>query len=302
MRRRPSCRRAPEAQRGVALVLVLWLLVLLTVIASSHAQNMRIETQLASHQLDAARARALAETGVYRAIMELLVTGDANRWAVDGSPVAIETEAGNLSIVIRDASGLIDLNTVQAPLLDKVMVAAGVEAARREALVAATLDWRDQDEFRHLSGAEADDYRRAGLSWTPRNGRFSSVEEFRYVLGMSSELFERLAPYLTVWSGQRSVDPAFAPPWLAAVLFGADTGAPPTESGRPTRSANSVYHIAVKSRTAGGAIASLVTVVRITGATERPYTILSWQEPGRPVPVNAGERVARSSALALPGG
>ena len=50
-------------QRGIALVVVLWLVVLITVIGSSHARNTRIETSLAFNHVGSAQARALAEMG-----------------------------------------------------------------------------------------------------------------------------------------------------------------------------------------------------------------------------------------------
>ena len=60
-------------QQGIALVVVLWLLVLMTVIAASHARIIRTETRLASNQVENSKARSLAEAGVHHAILELLV-------------------------------------------------------------------------------------------------------------------------------------------------------------------------------------------------------------------------------------
>lgn len=276
-------------QQGFALIIVLWLLMLLTVIASSHAQNIRIETQLASQQTDAARARARAAAGVYRTIMELFVAEDAGRQLTNGTPINIEFDGGSLDIVIRDASGLVDLNTVQPALLDAVLAGAGVPGELRAALVDATLDWRDRDDLKRLHGAEAEEYRQAGVAWRPHNGPFSDVEEFRYVLGVSSEIFEQLAPYLTTHSGHQGVDPDYAPPWLAGVLAETQQQRPPAKpsaAGGAARTRPSVYHIGVKSRTTGGAVASLEVVVRVSNTREQPYTILSWREPGRSLPAD----------------
>jgi len=276
--------RTPYRQRGIALVVVLWLLVLLTVIAASHARVIRTETRLASNQIEASKARGLAEAGAHHAILELLVRDETQRWPVDGSVNRIRYDGGRVAIVIRDARGLIDINKVQATLLDTVLAGAGLEETRRKALVDATLDWRDKDSLKHINGAEDDDYLRAGLKWAARDGPFSSVEEFRYVLGMTNPLFEQLAPYLTVHSGQAGIKLDYAPPWLVSVL--ADTlGAPSTFTtgrGGPT------FHITVWASTDGGSSASLDMVVRIAPTSDQPYSILSWRAPARSITVNAG--------------
>lgn len=281
-----STARPPNRQQGIALVVVLWLLVLLTVIAASHARIIRTETRLASNQIEASKARSLAEAGANHAIMELLVRDETQRWPVNGSVNRIRYEGGSVAIAIRDARGLIDINHVQAALLDAVLVGVGMEESQRMALVDATLDWRDKDNLKHLNGAEDDDYRRAGLQWAARDGPFSSVEEFRYVLGMTNPLFERLAPYLTVHSGQAGIKLDFAPPWLVSVLAGTqDTS---TGANTAKRGDGSTFHITVMATSTGGSTASLDMVVRIAPTSDQPYTILSWRAPARSTSVTSG--------------
>ncbi len=60
------------SQRGIALLIVLWGLVLLAVIAASIASGTRTETMLARNLVENAKARTLADAGVYRAIHGLL--------------------------------------------------------------------------------------------------------------------------------------------------------------------------------------------------------------------------------------
>ncbi len=58
-------------QRGIALILVLWMLVLLGVIAASFTKTTRTETQLAFNTVDGAKAESIADAAVYRAIWDL---------------------------------------------------------------------------------------------------------------------------------------------------------------------------------------------------------------------------------------
>lgn len=279
---------SPPRQQGIALVVVLWLMVLLTVIAASHARVVRTETRLASNQVDAGKARSMAEAGAHHAILELLVRDEAQRWPVNGSVNYIRYQDGDVAIAIRDASGLVDINRASASLLDTVLTGAGMEQSQRLALVDAILDWRDKDDLKQINGAEDDDYRRAGMKWAARDGAFSSVEEFRYVLGMTNELFERLAPYLTVHSNQADVKVEFAPPWLISVLGDTQDSSTTRSPTRRRPNTASTYHVTVLATSEGGSNASLEMVVRIAPTKDQPYTILSWRAPARSFSPAAG--------------
>jgi len=280
--------RYGDRQRGIALVVVLWLVVLITVIGSSHARNMRIETSLAFNHIGTARARALAEAGINRAIMELFVDNTATPWPPDGTTRQLQLDSGRVNIAIRDASGLLDLNKADQAQLEAVLGAAGADDALRQELADAILDWRDKDTLRRLHGAEDTDYRHADLDWGSRDGPFASVDELRYVLGMTHELFERLAPYLTVHSARRDVNLQYAPAWLFSVLTSREREvnenltdeADESLAGKDTQSAGP-FHITAWATSNRGARASLEAVLSIARSGEEPYTILSWREPAR---------------------
>ena len=59
-------------RRGIALVAVLWVLVLLSVIAAGFLYETRTQTKLARNLVENAKARALADAGVHRAVLALL--------------------------------------------------------------------------------------------------------------------------------------------------------------------------------------------------------------------------------------
>ena len=268
-------------QQGIALVLVLWLLVLLTVIAASHARNVRTETRLAANQVEAARARALAEAGASHAILELFVLDVQERWQADGTVYQLVLDGGTVAVAIRETSGLINLNTVDAPLLDRVLTALGIDAVERAGLIGATLDWRDKDSLKHNNGAEDDDYRLAGMQWEVRDGAFSSVEEYRYVMGMTNRIFEQLAPYLTVHSKHRGIRLEHAPPWLLNVLgeMEGESAVNPPATARGRNTGHSTYKISLWATTERDSTTSLDVVVKLNPAAAQGYTILSWRAP-----------------------
>ena len=79
-------------QRGIALIVVLWLTVLITVIGSSFAYSMRSEALAARNTMSLAQARAAADGAVERTAFELSrarVSPDA--WSADGQPHTLAT-------------------------------------------------------------------------------------------------------------------------------------------------------------------------------------------------------------------
>jgi len=82
----PGRQVLPCAQRGVALILVLWLTVLLTVIAAGFAYSMRTEALAARNAVALAQVRALADGAISRVVFELMRPRTvAETWAFDGA-------------------------------------------------------------------------------------------------------------------------------------------------------------------------------------------------------------------------
>lgn len=291
-RQQRICAAMRRGHEGMALVIVLWLIVLLSVMAAGHARNVHTETMLASRQIEFAKSRALAEAGAQLAIIELLAPNRVQAWPVNGTIITVNIDGRDIGVAVRDATGLVDLNAASADLLAAAFATTGIDEAWRHKIVDAILDWRDGDNLRHLNGAEDDDYRAAGLGWTARDAAFASIDELRYVLGMRQEIFDKLTPFLTVHSGRSAVNLEYAPPFLVAALTGEhlDSAAPPAPSdaetvqtaGRTGGARNGTYHVYVNAPGAAGVTATLELVVRISAASEHPFTILDWREPMRP--------------------
>ena len=81
----PTTGGRPEASRGLALILVLWVLMLLTIMAGSFALGMKREIAVVSNVKDMAKTSALAEAGINYAMMMLLHSSKEERWQADGS-------------------------------------------------------------------------------------------------------------------------------------------------------------------------------------------------------------------------
>ena len=198
-------------ERGVALILVLWLLALLAVLAMGFASNARTELSIARNQLENARARAVADAGVSLAIVQMTQVAPPLRWVADGREHIFVYGPDQIRVSVQDEGGKIDINTAPDDLLYGLFRAIGLDSSHATRLVDVIGDWKDPDELRRPSGAEAADYRAAGLSFAPRNGPFLAIDELRLVLGMTPEIFGRIRPFVTVYSRSGRINPLTAP-------------------------------------------------------------------------------------------
>ena len=204
--------------RGFAQLLVLWALLLLGTLAMSFAFSMRTEAQASRNGMDAVRAYFQARTGIARASMLLrsVTTDNASALTLSGK----DGDAGYEARIEREG-GKIDINFASELLLKGVLAQAGFSAGEAEALGDAILDWRDEDDVPRRNGAESSYY--AGLSepMRPRNGRLASIEELRYVRGVTPELYAGLfARVFTVYGGGSQVDVNTAPVEVLRALPG----------------------------------------------------------------------------------
>ncbi|MEH6874540.1 MAG: hypothetical protein V7849_09105 [Candidatus Competibacter sp.] len=302
-----GCSRHRIGQRGMVLVIVLWIVALLAVMAGTFAYSMRVETRLAASTVERAQARALAEAGVaYAVAWQLNASAGANRetrsrWPPNGDPHDWQFGEGRLRIEVVDAGGLVNLNAAGPELLGALLKAAGVARGDEGALAAAIQDWRDPDDQPLPGGAESAAYRAVGLPG-PKNDSFESVEELQQVLGMTRELQENLAGEVTVFARHAGVNPELAPSrvllalgldernvadYLSARARAAVDGVPPP----PLRSSGgvsffsqdrtNVYHIAVVAETATGTAARVEVVIDLQSMLAgRGPRLLAWREGG----------------------
>ncbi|HUP29691.1 MAG TPA: hypothetical protein VM122_05920 [Usitatibacter sp.] len=203
--------RDVNRQSGVALILVLWVSVLLTVIASSFIVERRTEAMIVHNSAALARAEAAADAGVFRGVHELY-RGESSPdpWRRDGVPHEWTFDGVAVRVEIRDESAKIDINTAAEPLLRGLLTSSGLKDDEASRLLDAILDWRDPDSLKRANGAEEADYRAAGLTYKPANSSFQAIEELQLVLGMRPEIYRRLAPAITVFSRQTGVNPQVA--------------------------------------------------------------------------------------------
>jgi len=268
-------------QDGMALIVVLWLVVLLSIMAAGHSKNVHTDTTLAARQVQSAKARALAEAGINHVILEMLAADSDRKLPADGSLFNVRIGDDDVTIAIRDATGFVDLNAAKPELLEAALEACGVGETARRDLVDAILDWRDRDDLRRLHGIEDDDYVAAGVAWTSRDGAFEAVDELKYLPGISQSRYDCLAPFVTVHSGRGGLNMEYAPPALITALTGEDVPAADADDDRAGGPRNGTFHIYASASGSAATVAAIEAVVRISRASQAPFTIVDWREPPR---------------------
>lgn len=296
--RASSARNRNSRERGWALISVLWGMSMLSLMAAATMALTITSYRGEKHAFARAEADALLDAGVNAAVLAVSTNALNQRWRVDGMAQRFVFEGHTLSIAVQDEFGRIDLNMADITVLQGVLRGAGADAHTAEILADRISDWRGASESLHrLNGAIDADYAAAGLSYRPRHGPFQSIDEAQLVLGMTPQLFAKLKPALTVYSGAPSIDTSTAPREALLALYGdhpetvdatiaaRDGGNLPdgvilnTLRGQidPTVPlAGRAFTITVRTNI-GGRSFTRVTTVRLTGDRERPYLVLAWR-------------------------
>jgi general secretion pathway protein K len=293
-----------NGEQGVALVIVLWTVMLLTVIAGNFVFAMRTETSAVRNAISAAQAEAMANGAVHRALYETFRPAvDVNTWKADGRERQWEKDGAKIKVVMMDESGKIDINTSSDALLKGLLLSVGVDAAKAEQLLDSILDWRDVDLLPRPFGAEIEAYQAAGLKYEPANAPFEVVEQLQQVLGMTPDIYLRLAPLITVHSRQPgintlvaprnvlmaipNVDPAQVDAYIAQRNDSLASGQPPAPfpagAAFMSAAADAVVNIHAEARMPDGAVFVRDAVARRSGGAKQPVAFLLWKE-GRPAP------------------
>jgi general secretion pathway protein K len=291
-----------KRSRGVALLLVLWLMVLLIALVGAFSLAARTEGLQGHALVDGVQAEQAARAGLEYALTRVSQPDPRRQWRPDGRPYRWRFDGSDVEVRIVDEDGKVDLNHAEAPLLTGLMVAVGIERPRAEKLAGAVLDWRDPDPLTQPSGGGEDpDYASDGRPYGAKDADFESPAEQLQVLGFTSDDYRRLAPHVTVFSGRVMPEAAYAgAPVLTAMGMDGAALVARREAWDPSRGqalpgvpggqslqafGSGTYSIESRARLRGGRIATLGAVVR-TGGSAIPgmaYTPLRWEE-GVPSP------------------
>jgi len=204
-------------ERGIALLVALLVLTLLTALILEFDAEARREYRAAAGFRDDYKATMLTRAAVQATKAVLLqdllrekmtgqkYDGPTDIWAMPITKYPIGD--GFLTAQIQDETGKVNLNdlasTSGGELEQKKKIARVKRLFEllkiRPDLVDALMDWIDQDEAPQPAGAESAYYQSLRPPYRAANGPLSGLGDLRLIKGFTPELIERLTPYITAF-------------------------------------------------------------------------------------------------------
>jgi len=229
-------------QQGVALMMVLWVLMLLSMMLSGITLLLRGESRQALWDRQQTTAQLAAGAGISLAVQAMQQPA-TRRWQAAGETHDLRFDGMNLRVTLRSERGLLDINSGDSGAVGQLLAACGASAA-----APALLARREQQPFR-------------------------VTRELRSLPGVTASRFACLSPHITVWSGMAQPDIAFATPLLRRVLH---LPLPGMAKGDPGQ----VLRVVSRATLPGGRHRTLTVTLLLTHASagDRPYRVLGWQE------------------------
>jgi general secretion pathway protein K len=199
IKQRDKLKRAVQSvDHGIALILVLWVVVILSMAVLSLSLLARTEMLTTISFKEELENKFFAEAGIRRGIMELFYR-HANRnqqvflegfevFQCDGRSYTADIGDGHYRLKITDESGKINLNTLSdnnGIILKNLLMNNGVEEETAVIIVDSILDWKDSDNLHRLNGAEDDYYQSLPKPYKAKNAEFDSLEELIFLRGIT---------------------------------------------------------------------------------------------------------------------
>jgi general secretion pathway protein K len=201
--RRPS-------ERGIALVIVMISIFVLTMIAAGFALSMKVETKLARNANSETELEWLGRSAVECARWELAEQFKISQEPYDGldqvwaggqggigtsnSPLAdfrheIQTKSGSATWTIIDLERKANMNLANEALLQQALMVMNVDPGESTPVVNSILDWMDADDQTHVQGAESDYYQGQTPPYFAKNGPIDDISELLLIKNITPELF-----------------------------------------------------------------------------------------------------------------
>jgi len=265
---------AARGDRGFALLIVLWVLVLLALIVAQLGVSGRQEAKIARNLMGNAQAEAAADGAVYQAIFHLSDATDPS-WQADGLTRHLTVGAVPVEVHIEDEAGKISPNLGDPALLQALFLILGADQRQAQLVAQSIVEWRGGTPVEQQP-AIIQRYQAAGLKAQPTFVPFESLDDVALVQGMTPELAALARPHLSVYQ-IGLFDPTRADPIVVRALSQLPGGSIPAA---PTVApAYRSLSVVASATAADGARFTRRTVVRIGPGLPHGYALLTWEAP-----------------------
>lgn len=205
-------RALQRGDKGVALLITLMILVLIVTMVWEVFRLGARAAQTGAYSRDSIRAAIVAEGGINATRIALREDADDNQYdtldEIWSRPVPpIDLGEGTIGIVVEDEERKININRLVLPngnAADDQKLAVFrrlLEILEIDPLLAdAVVDWIDNDDTPRVGSAESAFYLSRPFPYQAKNDFLDTVDELRLIRGVTPEVFEKLRPFVTVYS------------------------------------------------------------------------------------------------------
>jgi type II secretory pathway component PulK len=195
---------APSPQSGIALIIVMISIFVLTVLAGGFAYSMKVETKLARNANSESQLEWLGRSAIECARWELaqqltipqepydalnqVWAGGIGGAGTSNSPLAdfkneIQLQNGGATWTIVDLERKANINVANEALLQQALLVMGVDAGQMTPVCNSILDWIDPDDTPRVQGAESDFYQGLNPPYFAKNGPIDDISELLLIKG-----------------------------------------------------------------------------------------------------------------------
>ena len=197
----------PTRPRGIALIIVMITIFVLSVMAAIFVASMKVETKLAQNADHEQQLLWLGRSGVelarYVLAEQMKITGEPydalnQVWAggpgglaESNSPLAglsldnYQVGDGFVSVKIIDLERKVNINTANAAALQQALTLMGAGADSISIISDSIQDWIDADDNPRLTGAESDYYQSLNPPYYAKNAPIDDLSELLLVRGIA---------------------------------------------------------------------------------------------------------------------
>ena len=180
---------------GAILITLMWIIAILTLMASGIAYRASIQARLTGYRLREFSSESLSSAAVTKTSFALRTLLESNVTSLtDLQSLSGEINIHNTVVLteVFDEESKINLNTAPKDILENL---PGVD----EELAESIQDWLDEDDNERQDGAESTYYRRLRSPYPCKNAKMDTLEEFSLIKGVNSTIVNQLKGLVTIY-------------------------------------------------------------------------------------------------------
>ena len=197
-----------KKNRGIAVIVALVAVTVLTMLAGAFAYSMKVEGRLAANADSDEQLLWIGRAGIERARWILSIEGNLpftslnQIWAGgpgDGpetnSPLAgisldnFQVGEGTVSLKMIELESKINVNLADTPLIQQVLTTMGADAGDMSVVADSIQDWVDTDDGTRPAGAESDYYQGLTPAYYAKNAPMDNISELQFIKGVTPAMY-----------------------------------------------------------------------------------------------------------------